>query len=147
MVAQPNTAAPLSDADAAMTDPDTRFVRANTLVSADHSRAEQFTAHNARTVVQDTIKAAAAAPGHLTPRGAAADAAAGIQRAAAEAAAAAAGMPASEGELSAFVRATYAYRDTLVAEAVAAGQDPAVARHVAAVTTRGIVRAIAGEAS
>lgn len=145
MVAQPNTAL-LSDADAAATDPLTRFVRASTLVSAGRPTAvvEQ---HSARNMVQAVIKAAADAPGRLTPRGAAAKVAKVIQQSAAEAAAEAAGMPASEGELSAFVRAAYAYRDDLAAEALAAGQDPAQARHVAEVTMRAIVRAMAGEAS
>lgn len=150
MVAQPNTAAPLPDADAATTDPITRFVRANTLVSAGCSSAvvEQLTAeHHARNMVQAIIKAAADAPGHLTPRGAAAQVAKDIQQSAAEAAAEAAGMPASEGELSAFVRAAYTYRDNLAAEAKVAGQNPAQARHAAEVTMQAIVRAMAGEAS
>ncbi|MEV0912704.1 hypothetical protein AB0I93_00130 [Streptomyces sp. NPDC049967] len=147
MVAQPNTAL-LSDADAA--DPLTRFVRTSALGSAGRPTAvvEQHRAeHHARNMVQAVIKAAAAAPGRLTPRGAAAKVAKDIQQSAAEAAAEAAGMRASEGELSAFIRAAYTYRDNLAAEAMVAGQDPAQARHIAEVTMRAIVRAMAGEAS
>lgn len=139
----------LWDADGATTDPRARDLRANTLVSSPtHSTlmAEQLVAeHDARKAVRAVIKGAADAP--LLPQVAAARAAEGIQRTAAQADAERAGMPASEGELRAFVRAAYAYRDDLAAEAKATGQDPAQARRLAMITMQAIVRAMGREAS
>ncbi|MGI5512759.1 hypothetical protein [Streptomyces sp. CA-106131] len=152
MVAQtptPNAAAPLYDGDAATTDPNTRFVRANTLVcAAEHSTAavEQLVdEHHARNTVRAAISAAADAPGRLLPRVAASRAAERIQRVAAQAEAQHAGLPASEGELRAFIRAAYAYRDDRAAEAKTTGHDPLQARRLAVVTLQAIVHAMAGE--
>ncbi|MFE7237906.1 hypothetical protein [Streptomyces sp. NPDC057580] len=152
MLAQPtNTASPLYDADAATTDPNTRFVRANTRVSAATRSTlmveRLVNEHHARNAVQAAIKAAAGAPGRLLPQVAASRAAEDIQRTAAKAEAEHAGLPASEGELRAFIRAAYAYRDDRGAEAEAAGQDPVQARRLAVITMQAIVRAMAGEAS
>jgi hypothetical protein len=152
MLAQPtNTAAPLYDADAATTDPNTRFVRTNTRVSAatrSTRLVEQLVdEYRTNNMVRAVIAAAADAPGRLMPQVAASRAAERLQRTAAETEADHAGLPTSEGELRAFIRAAYAYRDDRVAEAEAAGQDPAQARRLAAITMQAIVSALAGEAS
>ncbi|MFE7387241.1 hypothetical protein [Streptomyces sp. NPDC057582] len=140
---------PLADADVAVADPDAAFVRANTLVSAatrSTLMVEQLVdEHRTNNMVRNAIKAAANAPGRLLPRVAASRTAERIERTAAQASAEHAGLPASEGELRAFIRAAYAYRDDRVGEAEAAGQDSAQARRLAIVTMQAIVRAMAGE--
>jgi hypothetical protein len=145
----PNTAAPLWDADAATTDPNSRAVRASTLVSAAaHSTAmvaQLVDEHCARNTVRAAISTAADAPGPLLPRVAASRAAERFQRAAAQAEAEHAGLPTSEGELWAFIRAAYAYRDDRAAEAKTTGHDPDEARRLAVVTLQAIVNAMAGD--
>lgn len=115
MFAQPTTTAPvnpLTDGDAALVDADARFIRANTTVTAatrSTAMVEQLTdEHRVGKAVQAVIKAAADPSGRLLPRVAAARAAERIQRTAAQADAERAGLPTSEGELRAFIRAAYA---------------------------------------
>lgn len=119
--------------------------RAATAVAA--QRAATLVPVPEADAVRAVIMAAAEAPGQLLPQVAAARAAEDIQRAAAQVEAEHAGLPASEGEIRAFIRAAYAYRDDLAAEAKTAGQDPAQARRVAVITMQAIVRAMAGEVS
>ncbi|MEU0832298.1 hypothetical protein [Streptomyces sp. NPDC005969] len=103
--------------------------------------------HRVRNAVQAAIKAAAHAPGRLLPQVAAARASESILRTAAQAEAEHAGLPDSEGELRAFIRAAYAFRDDRAAEAEATGQDPEQARRLAMIAMQAVVRAMAGEAS